>query len=245
MRALKTYDYTQGAFSTYSIYWIRQTIERDIQSYGRTIRVPSYMLENISKIKAVKEELTGILERTPTVKEISFKAGLKLKEVNEILKVIDDPVSLNMLVGEDESISLENTIKDDSLTPDLLAENKIFIEEFKAESRRALTDLEYKIITMYLGIDVREHTLKEIYIKLNFGNVDKARTVLDRALGKLRRTRYIQGLWEIIEERTIYYRSMDYSQPMVSGGLPSSSVENIVLDRERQFNHLDRGDFKS
>lgn len=203
------------------------------------------MMEKINKIKSIRESLTNILGRSPTVKEISIKAGLKIKEVNEILKEIDEPISLSTPTGvNDSSMTLEDTIQDDSLTLDLSVENKIIMKEFKEESKRILTDIEYKIITKHLGIDTRVHTLKELSIRFNYSNKDKVRTIRDRALRKIKRNMYIKNLWEEVEEKTLYYRSIDYSQTMVSGGTVSSSVENIALSREKQFNQLDKGDFK-
>lgn len=238
MKAIEGYDYNIGAFSTYSIYSIRQAIERDIQNYGRTIRVPSYMLENINKIKVIKEELSQILEREPTLREISLKSQLSINEVKDILNTIDDPISLNTPMStESDSMTLEGAIEDNSPTPAELVETKIFIEDFKEESKRVLTDLGYNVLIMYLGVGTREHTLKEIGEIYNH-NREYIRVQKDNALNRLRRTRYIKELRDQVEENTTYYRSIDYSQPGGKGNLPSSSVENIVMRREKKLEKL-------
>ncbi len=241
MRAIETYDQEIGAFSTYCIYAIRQAVERDIENFGRTIRVPSYMVAKVNKVKRIKEEISSILERDPTAEEISFKIKLPLEEINEILKVVDDPVSLNMVTSTDsEDLTLESTIKDDSPTPDELVESKIFIEQFKEIAKDKLSKLQYDSITMYLGIGTREHSLEEIAYKHDHSSREYIRNERDKGLRILRRTRYFLELRKEFEEETSYYKSIDYSRPRSSGGLPTSSVENIALERERRLERIEK-----
>lgn len=239
MKSIETYDPEKGSFSNYTIYSIKQAITRDIENYGRTIRVPSHMIAKINKLKAIQEELTTLLEREPTLLEISKKAKLPLKEVKEILTVADDPISLNIPTStENESITLEGSIEDDSPSPDEVVENKIFIEKYQEEAKKSLSETQNNIINMYLGIGTREHTLKEIAEIYNAKTIQPIRTERDKGLRTLRRTRYFQDLMKEFEEETSYYKSVDYSSPRVVGGLPSSSVENIVLDREKRLERL-------
>lgn len=236
MRAVEGYDMNKGAFSTYAIYWIKQSIFRDIENKGRTIRVPSHMLTKKNRLKNVIEKLTHELEREPTEREISIKARLPVEEVKEILNITNEPVSLDIpLKQNEEGTTLGGTVADDKPTPEEEAESKIFIEDIKRLSRDCLDNLQYQILIMYLGIGVREHTLKEIADKLNYTSMQYIRTQKDNALNRLRRTRYVKEMYEEIEANTIYYKSIDYGNPRVIGGLPSSSVENIVLNREKKF----------
>lgn len=240
MRAIESYDYTKGAFSTYATYSIKQSITRDIENLGRTIRVPSHMIGKINKLNQVKEELSNILEREPTIKEISLKMKLSIKEVNNILESTDEPKSLNIPIGDKDS-TLENMIEDTSPSPAELVEVKMFIEEFKEVSRKKLSDIQYNVLAMYLGIGMRKHSLKEITDKYNYKSNKSIIRIRKKAIEILKDTRFIMELQNIVDEETSYYKGVDYTQPSSKGNLPSSSVENIVLDREKRLEILKQG----
>lgn len=229
MNSLETYDYRKGAFSSYAIQWIRQAISRGIENLDRTIRIPSHMLEKQRKILKARGELIGQLGRNPTYKEISLKCTLPVAEIKEVLTVIDDPISFNKPVKvTEEDTTLEDTIADDKPTPEEQAQNKLFMEEFNKKAKEVLSDLEYNTLTMFLGIGTDEHTLQAIADKYNFTKSYIADTK-NKALMKIKRTTLMQE----IERETIYYKSMDYSQPSTSKtNKVSSSVESIVLERE-------------
>lgn len=231
MDSLETYNHQKGKFSSYAVYGIRQAISRGLENLGRTVRIPSHMLEKQRKILKDKGELTRQIKREPTLKELSFKCNLPINEIEEVLTLINKPISINAptSINEDDG-TLEDIIADDKPTPEELAENKLFIQDFKATAKNKLTELEYNTLTMFLGIGTDEHTLQAIADKYNFTRSYIADTK-NNALRKISQTRLIQEL----EEETIYYRSMDYSQPTSKTNKVTSSVENIVLAREKKL----------
>lgn len=232
MDSLETYDYRKGAFSSYAIQWIRQAISRGIENLGRTIRVPSHMLEKQRKVLKARDKLIEQLRRKPTYKEISLKCTLPIAEIKEVLTVTDDPISFNKPVkATEEETTLESTIADDKPTPEEQAQSKLFMEEFNKKAKRVLSDLEFNILTEYLGIGTDEYTLQAIADKYNFTKSYIASTK-NKALMKIKRTTLMQE----IERETIYYKSIDYSQPSAGKtNKVSSSVENIVLEREHKL----------
>lgn len=241
MRAIETYKSDRGTFSNYAIYYIRQSITRDINSHSKAIRIPEYKIQEVNEIKTEKNILIKKLGRDPTSKELSISLKKDIKEVNEILNIIDDPISLNKPIGEDEDLTLEDSIADDSPPIDLLIEDKIFLEKFRELSKEKLSELQYNIIVLYCGIGCREHTLKELAAMHGYKSVEGVRSERDKGLRILRRTRYFQEIKKEVEERTSYYKSIDYSQPNVSGGgYKTSPVERIAEQREHIRERLRR-----
>lgn len=232
MEAVDKYDCNKGSFSTYAIYWIRQSISRGLENLHRTIRLPSYLLEKQGKVLKARAKLESILERTPTDKELAIKCNVPAKEIRELLNITRDPISFNKPVkATEEDTTLKDNIKDDKPTPEELTESKLFIQEFKATAKDRLTNVEFKALTMFLGIGVEEHTLQEIADKLGY----KRSYIADKknnALRKIKETKLIKE----IEEETIYYKSIDYSSPSSKTNKLSSPVENIVIQKEKKLN---------
>lgn len=233
INAIEDYDEEKGAFVTFAVMHIRGSILRAITNKGKTIRLPSYMIELINKMQKISSELEVKLGRGPTPKEISKVMDLSIDKVNELLNIKDDPVSLHTIIGGDsEDITLMDSIADDGPTPDEIAESNVFIEQFKEELKDRLNELQYESIRLYYGLDCPEHTLKEIGAKYN-KNFEQVRRARDEGLNRIRRSRFIADIRNELDNRTSFVRSIDYSQPKVKGGQYVSPVERIVLERER------------
>lgn len=237
MAAVDNYDPNKGAFGAYAALNIKGYILRALTGKQRVIRIPSHMVESINQYKAVKRSLEKTLERTPTQLEMSRKLNISIDKVNEIESLLKDPISLNVIIGgEDDNITLEETIPDDSPTPDIVTEDKVFIEQIKEAIGPKLSELQYNSIILYYGLNGEEYTLKEIADKYKVTG-EYIRAERQKALRKIRGLPFMQELYKNIyaevEERTRYYKSIDYTQPRVTGGEHYSPVENIVLERER------------
>lgn len=237
MRAIKDYDPGKGTFGNYATYWIKQAITRDIDDKAGLIRVPVYMAQKIHKLKNVKNELCQTLGRSPTLEEISQAMESDIDSVIEILKVSDEVVSLDTVIGvEDEGTTLGEFIPDDSPGPDTIAEDKVFLEQVKDAIKPKLTDLQYNSIVLYYGLNGKAYTLKEIGDKHNVTG-EYVRTQRQKALRTIRKMPFMQevykNIYSEVEEKTSYYRSVDHTKPKVRGGKYSSPVEIAVLERER------------
>lgn len=163
MKAAEKYDYQKGyKFSTYSTWWIRQAITRAIADYARTIRVPVHVLETMNKITKVTISLFQELGREPNLEEISFKAGLPLEKVRKIMKVSNEPISIETPIGDDES-KLGDFIADPK-SPSPFAELvNISLKEEISKVLSTLTPREEKVIRMRLGIGEKtDFTLEEV-----------------------------------------------------------------------------------
>jgi RNA polymerase primary sigma factor len=163
MKAAEKYDYQKGyKFSTYSTWWIRQAITRAIADYARTIRVPVHVLETMNKITKVTISLFQELGREPTLEEISYKAGLPLEKVRKIMKVSNEPISIETPIGDDES-KLGDFIADPKSPSPFNELVNISLKEEISKVLSTLTPREEKVIRMRLGIGEKtDFTLEEV-----------------------------------------------------------------------------------
>jgi RNA polymerase primary sigma factor len=163
MKAAEKYDYQKGyKFSTYSTWWIRQAITRAIADYARTIRVPVHVLETMNKITKVTIALFQELGREPNLEEISFKAGLPLEKVRKIMKVSNEPISIETPIGDDES-KLGDFIADPKSPSPFTELVNISLKEEISKVLSTLTPREEKVIRMRLGIGEKtDYTLEEV-----------------------------------------------------------------------------------
>ncbi|NLW35368.1 MAG: RNA polymerase sigma factor RpoD [Syntrophorhabdus aromaticivorans] len=163
MKAAEKYDYQKGyKFSTYSTWWIRQAITRAIADYARTIRVPVHVLETMNKITKVTISLFQELGREPNLEEISHKAGLPLEKVRKIMKVSNEPISIETPIGDDES-KLGDFIADPKSPSPFMELVGISLKEEIDKVLSTLTPREEKVIKMRLGIGEKtDYTLEEV-----------------------------------------------------------------------------------
>ncbi|HEX6853070.1 MAG TPA: RNA polymerase sigma factor RpoD [Candidatus Polarisedimenticolaceae bacterium] len=203
MKAVDKFEYRRGyKFSTYATWWIRQAITRAIADQARTIRIPVHMIETINKLVRTQRSLVQEYGREPTPEEIARKMGIPVAKVRKVLKIAQEPISLETPIGEEEDSHLKDFIEDRSAVSPMEAVIQVNLREQTQSVLKTLTPREEKVLKMRFGVgDGSEHTLEEVGQSFAVTR-ERIRQIESKALRKLRHPSRSKMLRVFLEEKT-------------------------------------------